>query len=383
MANIDVIAMLLSNTFTEESLDGVGALKGVPCQIKSKTPIEGGTRITFRWESNSGKEYTTDLDVMNGKDGKDGEQGKDGERGRDGRGIDHSYINLEGHMIVVYDDGEEDDLGEITVVESSGAIQEPINVSVNVGGYKSGDTISEGTSFEKIFKDMLNPVAYPNLTNPSASLTATGAKLLEKGATLNTTMTIAFNRGSINPAYGTSGYRAGQATSYTLDGTSQASNVFSIVVTEAKTSYQGSVAYAEGEQPKDSTGKNYNSPLPAGSVNTSVVNYEFVDCLWSNASNITSIVKENPVSKSAKQKDFSFVAQTIANPEIFDVPSSWTITAIQVKNDLSGLYEDASSQFTVTNVTHEDAGGNTVNYKRYTFNLGYGTGARSVRIKWS
>ena len=77
------------------------------------------------------------------------------------------------------------------------------------------------------------------------------------------------------------------------------------------------------------------------------------------------------------------MAQTIANPEIFDVPSSWTITAIQVKNDLSGLYEDASSQFTETNVTHEDAGGNTVNYKRYTFNLGYGTGARSVRIKWS
>ena len=383
MANIDVVAMLLSNTFTTESLDGVGAIKGVPCQIKSKTPIEGGTRITFRWESNSGKEYTTDLDVMNGKDGSDGEKGEDGEQGRDGRGIEHSYINSQGHMVIVYDDGEEEDLGEITVVESSGAIQEPITVSVNVGGYKSGNVIAEGTSFEQIFKDMLNPVAYPTLTNPSASLTATGAKLLEKGGTLNTTMTLAFNRGSINPAYGTSGYRAGQATSYTLDGTTQATNVFSVVITEAKTSYQGSVAYAEGEQPKDSTGKNYNSPLPAGSVNSSTINYEFVNALYANTANIASIAKQTLVSKSAKQKDFAFPAQTVANPEVFDVPSDWVVTAVQVKNDLSGAYEDALSQFTVTDVIHEDAGGNTVNYKRYTFNLGYDTGARSVRLKWS
>ena len=71
------------------------------------------------------------------------------------------------------------------------------------------------------------------------------------------------------------------------------------------------------------------------------------------------------------------------HPEVFDIPASWTVTAVQVKNDLSGAYEDAMSQFTVTNVTHNDAAGNAVNYKRYTFNLGYDTGARSVRVKWS
>ena len=75
MAQLDVIAMLLSNTYTEESLDGVGALKGVPCQIESKESITGGTRITFLWVSNSGKEYRTVMDVMNGVDGV-GEDGK-------------------------------------------------------------------------------------------------------------------------------------------------------------------------------------------------------------------------------------------------------------------------------------------------------------------
>ena len=105
--------------------------------------------------------------------------------------------------------------------------------------------------------------------------------------------------------------------------------------------------------------------------------------MWANVANISTIAKQSLVSKSAKQKDFAFPAQTVANPEVFDVPASWTVTAVQVKNDLSGAYEDALSQFTVTDVTHDDAAGNSVAYKRYTFSLGYDTGARSVRLKWS
>ena len=264
-----------------------------------------------------------------------------------------------------------------------GALESPLTTSVTVGGIASGTTYPTDTSFETLFRDMLNPVAYPTLTNPSATMSATGAKLLETGATLNTTFTITFSRGSISPAYGTSGYRSGAADEYTLDGTTQSGNTFSKTITSAKTSYQGSVSYLAGEQPKDSVGNNYQSPLPAGSVNTNTITYEFVDALWANVSNIATIAKQALVSKSAKQKDFSFPAQTVANPEVFDVPASWTVTAVQVKNDLSGAYEDALSQFTVTDVTHDDAAGNSVAYKRYTFSLGYDTGARSVRLKWS
>ncbi len=301
----------------------------------------------------------------------------------DGVSITDVEINQENHLICTMSDGTEIDAGELPGSQGGGELTENLTASVTVGGIKSGTTYQEGTSYETLFKDMLNPTAYPTLTNPSASLTATGDKLLETGATLNVTFTLAFNRGSINPAYGTSGYRAGAATSYTLDGETKSTNTFSKTITSAKTSYQGSVAYAAGEQPKDSTGANYNSPLPAGSVNSSVVNYEFVDALWANVASITTIAKQALISKSAKQKDFVFPAQTVANPETFDVPASWTVTAIQVKNDLSGQYEDAMSQFAVTNTTHNDAAGNSVAYKRYTFNLGYPTGSRTVRLKWS
>lgn len=388
MSNIDVIAYALANGYTDETVIGGGAIKGSPCTIKSKTAIEGGTRITFAWTLADGSERTQPIDVMNGVDGKNGKDGVDGIDGKDGSQVSVNAILNKGTKIgEITVDGQ-----EYTLYAPAGGggggdavLSDDLTTAISVGGIDSGVTYEAGTPLETLLRDLLEPTLFPTLTNPSASLTATGAKLLEKGATLATTFTIAFNRGTINPQYtAESSYRSGEATGYSLNGgTAQAGNTFSVTVTEAQKTYQGNVAYAQGVQPKDSKGKDYQSPLPAGSVNTNTINYEFVDALWANTSNIATVAKLALVSKSAKQKDFAFPAQTVANPEIFDVPASWSVTAVQVKNDLSGAYEDAISQFTVTDVTHDDASGTSVAYKRYTFNLGYDTGARSVRLKWN
>lgn len=274
-------------------------------------------------------------------------------------------------------DAPEDNIG-------SGELTNSLSVSENVGGIKSGDSYASGTSLEDILRDMLNPVKYPALVAPSATLSATGAKLLEKGATLNTTMTISFNRGSISPTYGTSGNRAGAATGYSLNGSvPQSANSFSVTVDESETSYRGAVEYGVGEQPKDSVGNNYSTPLPAGSVNTNTITYEFVEALWANTTNIGNVDKLALVSKSTKQKEFTFPAQTVANPECFDVPASWNVTAIETLNPLSNTWGNCAGEFSVTDISHDDASGNLVAYKRYTDNRGYNAGARSVRIKWS
>lgn len=266
----------------------------------------------------------------------------------------------------------------------SSELTEDLEASVTVGGITSGTEYEAGTSLEQIFRDMLNPVAYPVLTNPSVSLAGSGSKLLEAGATLAITLTATFSRGSINPAYGTNGYRSGAVQGYTLNnGTEQAENTWSETVSANNKTFKCSARYAAGEQPKDSKGNDYSTPLPAGSVESGTVTYDFVDAMWANTSNITTVAKLSLVAKSTKQRDMTFPAQTVANPEIFDIPASWTVTAVQVKNDLSGAWEDASSQFTVTDTTHNNAGGVSTAYKRYTFNMGIGTGSRQIRVKWN
>ncbi len=284
----------------------------------------------------------------------------------------------EKYQLVAFDDDEKSAGGG-----GSGELESDLTASVTVGGVTSGTTFNAGTTLEAVLRSILSPTLYPTFTAPSASMSATGSKLLEKGGSLVTVFTIIFNRGAITPAYGTDGYRAGAALDYTLDGTTQSGNTFNVTVTEAKTSYQGTVNYTEGQQPKDSNGNDYDSPYPAGSINTNIVSYEFVNAMWSNVANIATIAKMSLVSKSTKQRDMVFPAQTVANPEVFDIPASWTVTAVQVKNDLSGQYEDALSQFTVTDVNHDDAGGVSTAYKRYTFNMGMATGARTVRVKWN
>lgn len=325
--------------YVDDSLVGVGALKGKNCKIKSivHSDEEHKNTVTFLWTDDNNVDHESQMIV---KDGTGGEGG--------------------------------------------GSLEADLTASVSVGGISAGRTFTTGTALESVLRAMLSPALYPTLTNPSATLSATGAKLLEIGDTLNTTMTVTFNRGSINPAYGTSGYRSGVATTYALNsGVPQENNTFEVLVTDATLAYRASVDYEAGEQPKDSTGADYDSSLPAGSINTNVINYEFVNALWANTANIESVAKLPLVSKSAKVCEFNFPAQTTVNPEIFDVPANWTVTAVEVLNTLSNQWEDCSAEFTVSDTNHDNAAGVSTAYKRYTDNRGYNASPRKVRVKWS
>lgn len=263
-------------------------------------------------------------------------------------------------------------------------LKDELSVSRTVGGCSSGTSYAQGTTLEKILRDMLNPTDYPSLTNPSVSLLYSGTKLLESGSSIQATLNASFNRGSINPAYGTSGYRSGPATGYSLNGGVQQSQTsWSVTVDSSNKQFTATAYYSEGEQPKDSVGNDYDSPLPAGSVNSSQLTFEFVDAIWASIPSISTVSKQTLISKSTRTKTFVFPAQTVQNPETFDIPASWTVNTIEVLNELSGKYEDCSSEFRVSTTTHPDAAGNEVSYKRYTDNRGYASDTRTIKITWS
>ena len=270
----------------------------------------------------------------------------------------------------------------------SSALTSALTSTVKVGGVDVGTQYPVGEPLEGIIRDILAPTLYPTFTDPSASLSVNGGtSVMEVGSTASKTFTITFNRGTITPAYGTSGYRSGVATKWVIGSggdvdESESSNVFVRQVDDDHKSFIGEVAYNIGEQPKDSSGNNYDSPYPAGVIVTNTITFEFVDPLYANVLDITQIGKFL-VSKAKKYQVITFPAQTVANPEVFDIPASWTVTAVEVENELSGAWEDAISQFTVTDITHQSLAGDDVAYKRYTFNLGYPTGARNIRVKWN
>lgn len=281
----------------------------------------------------------------------------------------------------------------------SAELSDDMTTAITVGGISAGTAYQEGTSLETVIRDMLEPTLYPTITPPSITISVSKT-LYEKGTRTWVVPNLSISRGSISPAYGTDGYRAG-APEYTdlpdlywyygstpdsgwVDWGGDYSNGFLVQEGSAVKWYVEDI-FADGQQPKDSKGNNYLTPYsnPDGEK-SNILLFKFAYVMWANTSNIATVAKLSLIDNTTtKQRDLSFPAQTVANPEVFDVPASWTVTAVQVKNDLSGAWEDASSQFTVTDTTHPDAGNNTVNYKRYTFNMGVDTGARQIRVKWS
>lgn len=283
--------------------------------------------------------------------------------------------------------GYEDDSSGGSTPSGEGAdavLKDDLTASIGAGGIQIGDKFIKNTELEALWRALLDPIKAPTLTQPSASITASGGLLMETGSRKEVTFIVNFDRGSIDPPNGTSGYRSGEATSYTLNGMSYLNNNhFVQMVSEANRDFDALVTFAEGEQPKDSKGNDYDIPLPAGSVSAPPIKFEFVDAIWSNQKTITEVEKESLVSKEkTKSMIFNFAPQTKQNPEIFDVPASWNLTKIEVLNEITQRFEDDSVEFNKSTVFHQNGGGIDVEYNRYTDNRGYAAGERQVKITW-
>lgn len=412
-------AYILSKGYTEKTVLGGGALKGKNSVVEKIEKTGKQNDVTFKSTLDNGTVERKHMFVLDGADGVSPTITVEDITG----GIEITVTNAEGDPITKQIMNGSDgtmkpiEVGTVTTVASSedadvdireendtyyldfkiprgesssqggggsAELQTALHVTQTVGGITSGKDYPAETSLEQIIRDMLSPVLNPTLTAPSGSLSVSGSKVLEAGSSVSKTFTATLNRGSISPAYGTSGYRSGAATSYALNGgTAQASGSFTETVSESNKNFQVVINYAAGEQPKNSAGENYSTPLAAGSVTTNKITYEFVDCLWANVSNIATVAKQSVLAKSTRVKQFDYPATTEANPEVFDVPSDFNVTAVEVLNSLSNQWEDASDQFTTTNTTHNNAAGTSVNYVRYTCNLGIDIGDRKVRVKWN
>lgn len=266
----------------------------------------------------------------------------------------------------------------------SGSLQKAIVAAVDVGGIEVGDEFLVGTPYDDMWDALLNPTLYPTFTAPSASLSYSADTYYEvKSSIPAKTATESLNRGSISPAYGTSGYRSGAATNYAIatsgadteySDSSASSNTFSVPAltrsTKGNIVLTATVSYAAGEQPKDSKGNNYDSPLAAGSKTTSKT-MQFIQAYFYGKSSTSTVSSFSGLSKSVTakgEKKFNYTTnneymviaydssygnlKTILDPNSFDVTSGWTKSTLTVDGFTYNVYvansptTDTDAQFT-------------------------------------
>lgn len=81
---MDKKAYALARKYTDDSIEGIGSVKGAPCTIKSITKDDGVSDVEFEWTGSSGTKMTQHMYVNDGENGIDGVDGKDGKDGVDG-----------------------------------------------------------------------------------------------------------------------------------------------------------------------------------------------------------------------------------------------------------------------------------------------------------
>lgn len=155
-----------------------------------------------------------------------------------------------------------------------------ITAAIDVGGISKGTNYPVGTEIERVLQDLLEPTLYPTYVSPSASITYSANNYYAVGSTIPAkTATVTFNPGAINLNGTKQNNRAGAATSYDLEtygadtdytNTGATSGTFSIPAltksTKGTLQIVATVDYAQGPQPKDSKGNDYDSPLPADQI---------------------------------------------------------------------------------------------------------------------
>jgi len=267
---------------------------------------------------------------------------------------------------------------------------------LTIGGISSGMTFNNRT-MQQMWDALLYPELFPTLTNPSSTFVLAQNGLQEINSTLPTLdFTSTFNRGSINPPYGTSGYRSGLPNTYNYTGSGLSNfsstslfdtkTITNYVVLEGVQSWTGSVSYDAGEQPKSSKGNNYSYPLPAGQTNTITVSIIGVYPFFGTSSNITTRTKQALALHNAIYWQINMVAESGVYKQTAWFPDAFIpITGIQFYNTISGIWEwiggskvNSLTMFTIT-TTQLNINGNMVNYKVYTHN-GALIGARQLRF---
>lgn len=255
-----------------------------------------------------------------------------------------------------------------------------------IGGITDAASI-EGKTIEEILLMMLYGVVSPTLTDPSLSIVMSednATLIIGHESTINGSLI--FNRGAIAPAFGTSGFRAGEPIYYTIMDEKVNSNATSydfslkITPTDNKVILSYGVGYGAGEQPMNSIGQPVYSPLGAGALSGSLIltavyplyldNGELHEFEWIEEESCYATI---------------FAKETTGIKQHFAISADATVIGIKAFNFLTqqwdwlgGSAEKSLTHFDTTIITG-DSLGETGNYILYTHNQP-ATGERELRI---
>lgn len=255
-------------------------------------------------------------------------------------------------------------------------------------GQLSNPDLVAGKTAEEILLMMLYGIVTPTLTEPSLNIALSadneqliiGRPTVLKGA-------LTFSRGKIDPAFGTSGYRAGAPIAYYINGEEVTANGnsydFELEVTPTDSEFviNCSVKYGAGEQPVNSIGQPFGAPLAAGSIASSVA-LTAAQPIYNDEGEHLEFIWFKDEEEDGQGYQVAFLAETASSKQHFMLLDDVTVIGIKSFDPMTQQWTWLGGKTAAVSLTHFDV---TVvtnengDYLLYTHNQPR-TGARELRI---
>lgn len=285
------------------------------------------------------------------------------------------------------------DLAEILKYKS--ALSDDIATVNNLGGIPAGTTVAQlkNKTFSQLFDELIFPTVNPTFEAPTASLslknTSTTPTVQEVGTTgasvpVAASFNTGYNPGAIRIAGVKKQNRGGalnSGSSFIYINNSPNAKIFPTEIPEGAIVYKYRAAYQQGPQPLNSKGNNYQTPLPAGTVDSTAVTITGVYPYFTNKDDNKAFAKLS-LTIFNNLSGVKFKAEG-PNKHAFKLPVKYTLTKVELLNTLSGRYENyGTDKFTKTTENIE-VQGKQVEYAVYTRNDAGFNGESTFNITFS
>lgn len=277
-------------------------------------------------------------------------------------------------------DGSVKSVNLAEILKYKSALSDDIATVNALGGIPAGTTVAQlkNKTFSQIFDELIFPTVNPTFEGPSAYLslksTATTPIIQEVGTTgasvpVGASFNTIYDAGAIKIAGVKKQNRGGDLRpneSFIYINNTPTNKKFPTEIPEGSIIYKYRATHGPGPQPLDSKGNHYQTPLPAGPVDSAAVTINGVYPYFTNKDNNEAFAKL-ALTTSNTLSAVKFKAEG-PNKHTFKLPVKYMLTKVELLNTLSGKYENyGTDKFTKTTENIE-VQGKQVEYAVYTRN---------------
>lgn len=306
-----------------------------------------------------------------------------------------SAVSIEGTTLkITMVDGSSKTVDLAEILKYKSALADNIATVNALGGISAGTTVAQlkNKTFSQLFDELIFPTVNPKFEAPTAYLHLISAStlIIQEVGTTGASVPVAasfmteYNPGAIKIAGVRKQSRGGALKvneSFIYINNAPANREFPTEIPEGSIIYKYRAAYAQGPQPLDSKGNNYQTPLPAGTVDSDPITINGVYPYFTNKDNNEAFAKL-ALTTSNTLSAVKFKAEG-PNKHTFKLPVKYTLTKVELLNTLSGKYENYGiDKFTKTTENIE-VQGKQVSYAVYTRNDAGFNGESTFNITFS